>query len=180
MMHPSRALAFGLLLGLAACSTPTQRLERMYADSVRERGSGPFTSLEEDFREHQEARRSKVRKLLAEEKLASAKDFLYAGAILASSPHEEDLLTAQMAGLKAAELGEDKGFRVAAEAIDRHAMHTGQPQRYGTQFYYEEVLQKWRLYPVAGETTDAERAAMGVAPLAELRAREETLNERVR
>ena len=52
--------------------------------------------------------------------------------------------------------------------------------RYGTQFYYEEVLQKWRLYPVSGKTTDAERAAMGVAPLAELRAREDLLNEEVR
>ncbi len=169
-----------LLLLLGSCSTTSQSLERLYKDGIRDRQEGVFSGLEQDQMARQESRREKVRQFIVEEKLESASDYLYAGAILASSPFEDDLIAAQMAGLKAAELGEDKGFRVAAEAIDRHAMHLGKPQRYGTQYYYEEVLQKWRLYPVDPRTSDEERRAMGVAPLSELMARTEKLNERVR
>ena len=42
------------------------------------------------------------------------------------------------------------------------------------------MLEKWRLYPVDPRTSDEERRAMGVAPLSELLARTEKLNERVR
>lgn len=152
----------------------------MYSDSLRERSDGVFTSIEDRYQARQEQRREKVRAFIDEERLESAEDFLYAGAILSSSPVQADLLTAQMAGLRAAELGEDRGFRVAAEAIDRHRMHNGLPQRFGTQYYYEEVLQKWRLYPVDPQTSDAERAAMGVEPLAVLAQKTELLNESVR
>ncbi len=173
-------LSILLLFALCACTSTSQSLKQMYADSIRERSSGVFTSMEHKYQERQEERFEKVRRYLAEEQLASAEDFLYAGALLAASPQQEDLLTAQMAGLRAAQMGEDKGFRVAAEAIDRHAMHLGNPQRYGTQYYYEEVLRKWRLYAVDPKTTDAERKAMGVEPLAELYRKTELLNENVR
>lgn len=169
-----------LLLLLGSCSTTSQSLERLYKDGIRERQEDVFSGLDQSSMEREESRREKVRGYLVEEKLVSAEDYLYAGAILAMSPFEDDLITAQMAGLKAAELGNDRGFRVAAEAIDRHAMHLGRPQRYGTQYYYEEVLKRWRLYPIDPRTSDAEREAMGVPPMAELLAKTEELNERVR
>ena len=171
-----RLLPLALLLVLAACQSTTARLKTLYGDSLRDRlGDGPFESLDEDFLERQE-----VRRLVKAEQLVTAEDFLYAGVILSTSSHPDDLTAAWASGLKAAELGNDLGFRVAAEAIDRVQMVSGAPQRYGTQYYYVDVLQKWRLYPVDEKTSDEERAAMGVEPMAELLTRVDALNEEVR
>jgi len=170
-----------ILLCLASCTTPSQSLKNMYANSLREReGGSVFDTLGDRYQANQERRLALVRQYLAEEEVQSSDDYLYAGALLSTSPYEEDLIAAQMSGLKAAEMGEDRGFRVAAESIDRYAMHVGKPQRYGTQFYYVEVIEKWRLYPVDPRTTDAERKAMGIEPLAELLERTELLNEKIR
>lgn len=176
-----RLLPLALLLVLAACQSTTARLKTLYGDSLRDRlGDGPFESLDEDFLERQEERREEVRRLVKAEQLVTAEDFLYAGVILSTSSHPDDLTAAWASGLKAAELGNDLGFRVAAEAIDRVQMVSGAPQRYGTQYYYVDVLQKWRLYPVDEKTSDEERAAMGVEPMAELLTRVDALNEEVR
>jgi hypothetical protein len=169
-----------LLLLLAACTSTSSKLEQMYSTGLHDRQQGVFASLEATYEERQESRRAKVRSFIAEAKLESAEDHVFAAAILASSPAPEDLAAAQRIGLRAAEMGDGRGFRVAAEAIDRQAMHAGSPQRYGTQYYYEEVLQKWRLYAVDPHTTDAERKAMGVAPMAQLMERTEVLNSQVR
>ena len=67
-------------------------------------------------------------------------------------------------------------FEVAAEAIDRELLKGDQPQRYGTQYVYEPIVKKWSLYTWDETTTDAERRAMGVPPLAEALARVEILN----
>ena len=176
-----RLLPVLLLLSFAACTTPSQSLRNMYAESLRERLDGDnFATLGTRFGEHQEARFEKVRKFVREEALVTKEDYLYAGALLSTSSHQDDLVAAMASGLKAAEMGEDRGFRVAAEATDRFRMHRGENQRYGTQYYYVEVIQEWRLYPVDPETTDEERAAMGVEPLSVMIARAEMLNAEVR
>ena len=153
----------------------------MYAISLRERIEGsPFTTLEEPYQDRQRNRLEIVRGFIKEEQLTSAEDYLYAGALLSTSPHADDLVAATASGLTAAEMGEDRGFRVAAEAIDRIKMHNGENQRYGTQYYYVEVIQEWRLYPIDPATTDEERKAMGGEPLSELIARVDLLNAEVR
>lgn len=169
------------LLSLVSCRTTTQKLRNMYENSLDERlGGSNFATLGPEYREHQETRLEHVREFVREEQLVTAEDYLYAGALLSTSSQQDDLIAASASGLKAAELGEDLGFRVAAEAIDKLAMHNGENQRYGTQYYYVEVIQKWRLYPIDPATTDEERKAMGVEPLSELIARVDLLNEEVR
>ena len=176
-----RYLPLLLLVLLGACRSTSDSLRNMYANSVRDRtGEGNFETLDERYLEEQENRWEIVRGFIREEKLESAEDYLYAGAILSTSTFEDDLVASAACGLKAAELGEDKGFRVAAESVDRRLMLRGDAQRYGTQYYYVEVIQKWRLYPVDARTTDIERQAMGVEPLSELMARVDELNESLR
>lgn len=176
-----RYLPLLLLVLLGACRTTTESLHNMYANSVRDRtGEGNFRTLNNEFVERQENRYEIVRGFIREEKLQSAEDYLYAGAILSTSTFEDDLIASAACGLKAAELGEDKGFRVAAESVDRRLMQRGESQRYGTQYYYVEVIEKWRLYPVDPRTTDVERQAMGVEPLSELMARVDELNASLR
>ncbi len=153
----------------------------MYADSLRERlDEGQFSTLGRAYERNQAERIERVRTLVKEEKLVTSEDYLYVGVLLSSSAEEDDLIAASASGLKAAELGDDRGLYVAAEALDRRLMHRGRPQRYGTQYHYLEVIQKWKLYPTDPSTTDADRAMMGIPPLVELKAREAELNEEVR
>jgi hypothetical protein len=176
-----RLLLILLLFLLAGCRTTSESLRNMYTNSLNERLNGSdFYTLSEQYIERQETRLEFVRGFVREGKLVTAEDYLYAGALLSTSGFKDDLIAASASGLTAAEMGEDLGFRVAAEAIDKLKMHLGDPQRYGTQYYYVEVIQQWRLYPVDPATTDEERIAMGVLPLAELMAQAELLNEEVR
>lgn len=177
----NRLPLLAVLLLLTACRSTTESLRIMYGNSVRDRtGEGNFSRLDVSYLEQQERRHEIVRGYIKDAKLVSAEDYLYAGVILSTSGADDDLVAAGACGLKAAELGEERGFRVAAEAVDRRLMLMGRSQRYGTQYYYLEVIQKWRLYPVDPKTTDAERLAMGVETLAELRAREDELNAELR
>lgn len=164
-------------LGACASLPPEVKLERMYADLHAElngRRIGPSEDVE--GWERQEERLKEVRELRATGKLVSARDHLYAAVILVETNSEEDLVAAHELGLRAAELAEDKGLRVAAEAQDRLCVKHKVAQKYGTQFVYQPVLKAWRLYPVDPNTSDAERAAMGVEPMERLRAREAELN----
>jgi len=178
--RPLALLLLPLLL-TTACNSPSVSLRRMYADTVAERSDGnALAGLEPAVLEREAERREKVWKYIVEEKLVTAEDFLYAGRLLITSTDPNDLVTAKLSGLKAAELGDPRGWRLTAEAIDRDLMLAGKPQRYGTQIEYHEVLQKCRLYEFDPQITDEERAAMGVEPLAELQAKAEAAAERIR
>jgi hypothetical protein len=78
---------------------------------------------------------------------------------------------------RSADLGEPRALRVVAEAVDKRAMLQGKPQKYGTQYVFDWVLDSWRLHPIEITTTDADRAAMGVPTYAELLAGEDAMNE---
>jgi hypothetical protein len=73
-------------------------------------------------------------------------------------------------------MGESRGARVMAEAVDKRLMLAGAPQKYGTQFVFEFVLDSWRLYPIDPGTTDNMRAAVSVPSYADLLAAEDEMN----
>jgi len=172
----SRLLPLCLAL-LAACASPSSELERMVKNSSRDlEGGGRLAGVTDANAARQQRRIGKAREYVAAGQVGSAADHFYAGLILATSSSLDDLEAATLLGLKAAELGEERGFRVAAEAIDKALRIRGEPQRYGTQVSYLEVIQEWRLDPLDPRTTDEERVAMGVAPLAELEAFVRELN----
>lgn len=184
-----RLLPLFLLIAslLASCTSTTASLRQMHAEDTQGMKDLGFLSGlqtregyadENDFIEDREARQAKVRKYLSEGKVQSGEDYYHAAALLATSGDVEDLVKAQECGFSAAQLGEKRGSRVAAEAIDRHQMFIGKPQWYGTQVEFIEVLAKWRIYPVDPRTTDEQRATMGVPPLADLRAAVDQINER--
>lgn len=167
-----------LLFWSCAGLPPDAKLERMYAELHAEldgRRIGPAEDVNGWTR--QEERLKAVRELHARGKIASGRDHLYAAVILVETNREEDLVAAHELAVKAAELGEEKGLRVAAEAQDKLCVKRRVAQKYGTQFVYQPVLKAWRLYPVDPNTSDAERAAMGVESMERLRAREAELNQ---
>ena len=175
--HTFPNLAVIAALTLSGCLSPSAELESMHANSMREIGQGDLmTSLGTEYEENQERRIERVHELARSGDVSSADDHYYAGLILASSSRREDLELAQTMGLAAGELGEPRGYRIAAEVIDKGLRIKGEPQRYGTQISYLPVLKEWRLDPLDPRTTDEERRAMGVVPLAELKERERLLN----
>lgn len=70
---------------------------------------------------------------------------------------------------RAAELGRPGARWLAAAALDRSLMYAEQPQKFGTNIVPDGV--GWRLWDVDPTTTDAERIANDVPPLAEMQAR---------
>jgi len=152
-------------------------VSRIYDDLAREvAGADPVALPPRDAEERHRRRADDVRAIVETEGVATAHDCLKAAVILVGTKRVEDLDLAETLARRAAELGESKGLRVAAEAVDKRALITGRPQKYGTQFVFEYVLDSWRLYPVELSTTDDDRKAMGVPSYAELLASEDAMN----
>ena len=174
-MSVMRALIAILCLTACAAST-TERLQTLYRESLEPLDTG--WSAEQVAR-HEELRDERITETLdlhAAGSVRGSDDQLYAAAILAESQRAEDLELACELALSAAEAGDERGLRLAAEAIDRRCMVLGEAQRFGTQYVFSPITERWDLYPWDPITTDTERAAMGVAPLAQALARLEELN----
>ncbi len=162
---------------VVACASPAAKLSRMYDDVHKDAAEQSHSTREpSELRARRDSRAAKAREIVDAGGAQSATDYLHAAVILVETDSDENLALALELALKSAELGEDKGFRVAAEATDKHLVKLGMHQRYGTQYTYEHVLKAWRLYPCDPRTTDAERQAMGVPPMAKLLEAEATLN----
>lgn len=124
------------------------------------------------------ARRERVLALIAAHELATAEDYYRAAQIMNHGDVAEDARIAHTLALRAAELGSPPARWLAAASYDRWQMYQGKPQKYGTNYVYDG--RKDRLWDVDPQTTDAERAAWDVPPLAEqLRKAEEANRQQV-
>jgi hypothetical protein len=177
-MNVSRSVIAALAAGLVfACSTPSSKIGRMYASlqedvAQHKKGTQPDPKLQE----RNEARADEVREIVSKEPLESREAKLHAAVLLVESVKPENLALAEQLGTQAGLAGDRLGFRVAAEAVDKGLVQRGLPQKYGTQYEWVFVLQAWRLYPVDPTTTDEQRRAMEVPPLAKLYEDEKKLN----
>lgn len=123
------------------------------------------------LRERDAQRRQRVSELLAAGQITTADDYFHAALIYQHGESLDDIWQAHTLARRATELGatamlgEHDSHWLAAAALDRWLMYQGQPQRYGTQFVPDG--QRIRLWDVDPTTTDADRAANHVPPLAE-------------
>lgn len=174
----SMALASILALATAACQTSSSRIDRIYADLEHEvRAADPVALPSPDADEVHRHRADAVREIVEEGGAADAESAFKAAVILVGTSRAADLELAESLARRSADLGEPRALRVVAEAVDKRAMLEGKPQKYGTQYVFEWVLDSWRLHPVDVATTDAERASMGVPTYAELLWAEDAMNE---
>lgn len=175
------ALALALCILGACASSRDARISKLYRDYERDLAAKDDAArLAPSSGPEQKARIVAVREIVAAEELESGDDYFEASILLVESDDSNDLALAHALGTHAAEMGEARGLRVAAEAFDKQMMRTGMHQRYGTQYVYDTTTRKWHLYPCDPRTTDDERRAMGVEPMAELLRKEELLNTRFR
>jgi hypothetical protein len=162
---------------LASCSSPSTRLGRLYESlqaDVAERRPGALPDPR--IAERHAARAAEVHKMLDAGEITTPKERFQAAVMLIETNDPADLELAEKLAQQAAAGGEKLAPRVAAEATDKQLVLQHQPQRYGTQYEWVVALGGWRLYPVDPRTTDADRAAVGVPPLASLHEAEQKLN----
>lgn len=84
---------------------------------------------------HDEERHAAVRKLLADGKVQSGKDYEFAALIFQHSGRSADLILAHTLAVTAVGKGEGSTKWLAAATLDRYLWSVNQPQVYGTQFH---------------------------------------------
>ena len=130
------------------------------------------------MRERDRVRRERVMEMVATNELQTAEDYYHAAWIMNHGDIPEDARNAHLLALRSSELGHRPARWLAAASYDRWQMYQGKPQKYGTNYIYDGV--KDRLWDVDPVTTDEERAAWDVPPLAEqLRKAEEANKHKV-
>lgn len=78
----------------------------------------------------------------------------------------DNYLLAHLLAKSAAEKGRRSARWLAAATLDRHRVFSGLPQKYGTQTVFDPTSNAMVIPPIEPATTDAERAAWDVEPLA--------------
>lgn len=111
------------------------------------------------------SRRERVLALVAANGLHTAEDYYHAAWIMNHGDTPDDAQAAHQLALRSHDLGYRPARWLAAASYDRWQMYQGKPQKYGTNYVYDG----WRdrLWEVDPTTTDEERAAWDVPPLAE-------------
>jgi hypothetical protein len=170
-----------LVAALAAgCSTPSSKIGRMYSSLQTDIAEhGHETQPDPGLAKRHTERAAEVRKMVAAGEVVKGIDQFRAAVLLVETSDPENLKVAEQLAMQASDQGVALGRRVAAEAIDKQLVLKHLPQRYGTQYEWVPVLRAWRLYPIDPRTTDADRQAMGVPPMAEIFAGEKKLNAAV-
>jgi len=121
------------------------------------------------LRARDRARREAVMALLADGWPEDGEALYAAAWILNHGDLSEEAALGSRLAARAAGQGRAGARWLAAAALDRSLMYAGRPQKYGTNIVPDGV--GWRLWDVDPATTDAERLANDVPPLAEMQAR---------
>jgi hypothetical protein len=159
--------------------TMNKELHSLYEQDQADRHD--FEQL--DHEQHQQIlqrdrqRRQRVEEIIESVGLEAPEDYFHAAMVFQHGETLDDYWRAHELAKKGAELGHPTSRWLAAAAYDRWLMNQGKPQKYGTQ-YTSRGDEPYRLWDVDPTTTDEERAAWNVPPLAEALRRAETLSRR--
>ncbi|MEL6770327.1 MAG: hypothetical protein AAFP18_04605 [Bacteroidota bacterium] len=152
-------------------------LRALYEADYRDHGQGlqHGTPEYDAMRARDRDRRQRAAEIVAEESSLVAEDYYHAAWLFNHGDTPDDAWQSHVWAKEAAELGHRPARWLAAAAYDRWRMYSGQPQKYGTQFVPDG--KRHRLWDVEPSTTDAERAAWDVPPLAEQLERAEAMTQ---
>ena len=124
-------------------------------------GTPEYTAM----RDRDKQRRLRAATILSALEEPEAADLYHAALLFQHGDTPEDAWRAYMLAREATERGDERARWLTAAAYDRWLMYQGKPQKYGTQYVHDGI--RHRLWDVNPDTTDAERAAWNVPPLAE-------------
>jgi hypothetical protein len=139
----------------------------LYEADRREHASGFGHGAREyvEMRERDRQRRLRVAEIMAEDASNGPEDLYYAAWIFNHGDTPEEAWQGHTFANQAAARGHGPARWLAAATYDRWLMYQGKPQKYGTQYVTDG--RRHRLWDAEPTTTDAERAAWDVPPLAE-------------
>ncbi len=116
---------------------------------------------------HDVQRQGRIRSLMTEGKLQSARDYQFAGLIFQHSDNSQGLLLAHVLAVSAVAKGGIDARWLAAATLDRYLQSIQRPQVFGTQFFQSEG-KNWTMEPYErGLVSDSMRAIWCVVPLSE-------------
>ena len=144
-----------------------QELQSLYAADRREHANVPKvnTPAYRAMRTRDLERRQRVMDLVAANELQTAQDYYHAAWIMNHGDTPDDARQAHILATRSSDMDHRPARWLAAASYDRWQMYQGRPQKYGTNYVYDG--QRDRLWDVDPATTDEERAAWDVPPLAE-------------
>ena len=144
-----------------------KELQSLYEADVEEHAQGHErgTAAYQAMRERDQQRRQRISALMVDQDLWEAVDYFHTAQIFQHGDTTEDAWNAYQLALQGTALGEPRARWMTAAAYDRWLMYQGKPQKYGTNYVSDGKHQ--RLWEVDPTTTDADRAAWDVPPLAE-------------
>ncbi len=172
-------LALVLVTG-PGCRSAAPNPERQYHRVLAElKGGGGLRGLAPDGRQKMDELLLEVEAWALEGRLESPTDQMWAAACLLQGETTERVEWAQKLAVKAVLGGEERAKTILAQAMDKQALMANRPQPYGTQYVFHSNPGLWVLHPVDPKTTDAERAEVGLPPLAELEDLVRRLNEQL-
>ena len=124
-------------------------------------GTPEYTAM----RERDWQRRLRAAAILSTLEAPEAADLYHAAQLFQHRDEPQDAWRAYELAREATERGDERARWLTAAAYDRWLVYQGKPQKYGTQYVHDGI--RHRLWDVDLGTTDAERAAWNVPPLAE-------------
>lgn len=153
-----------------------EELASLYQADQQERVHQPRANTPEfkAMRMRDLQRRERVMAIAKSNGLQTAEDYYHAAQIMNHGDTIDDARHAHTFALRSSELGYRPARWLSAASYDRWQMYQGKPQKYGTNYIYDG--RKDRLWDVDPETTDEERAAWDVPPLAEQLRKAEAAN----
>ncbi|MDE2307564.1 MAG: hypothetical protein KGJ97_04640 [Xanthomonadaceae bacterium] len=165
---------------VAAASFSNRDLGRIAAADQADRAAGTNKIDWNIVGKRDAIRREQVMQLLKSGNVRSADDFFDAALIFQHGQTMQDAQLALALATVASRLDPtNRDAKVlSADAWDRIMTRAGKPQWYGTQLVKSKATGKWELYPTEpGVITDAQRKAMGVPTLEEVKAHLAQINK---
>jgi hypothetical protein len=168
--------AFNLIDVLESLPDPSAEdddpeLARLFEEDQADRAGNVLAA---DSGERDRSRRVRGMEKLRQGEVRSALDYYHLAMLLQHSDLVEHYHLGHELARRASDAGYEPAGWLAAAAMDRWLLHSGLPQRYGTQYTRRGGL--WQLYRVDPNTTDDERDRLGVPRLAEALERAEEMN----
>lgn len=172
-MSPARlTLTSGLLAMTVACARPNTLLRELAREDQASRRGETITRTDQE-------RLALVHAELARGTLRTPEDQFHAALVLQHtgltfcndklvSLSADNYLLAHHLANRAFEAGYEEARHLVAQTIDRYLSMTQGYQKYGTNRFINQETGREELAPIDRNTSDAERAKYGVAPLAEL------------
>jgi hypothetical protein len=157
-----------------------QELLSLYEADKQERVNPPNgnTPAYKAMRDRDRKRRERVMEIADTNEIQTAEDYYHAAWIMNHGDTPEEARNAHILAFRSSELGHGPARWLTAATYDRWQMYQGKPQKFGTNYVYDG--RQDRLWDVDPKTTDEERAAWDVPPLAEQLRKAEEANRQQR